>query len=265
MKILIQGQDYTTALDAARPLTITRKINEPTICELWLTVPSSGGLAAPSRFQTFKAIGDDGTMYFTGYIAVSPLPEYTGFGLEGPRYRTAIQAVSDEILLDQILMPPSAGTAGENAGALLTSLVAHTGSPMLSTQGLSLTTQVGNFTPEPGANWSKSAGQVASMARAAYRALNGAVALSSVQATVHPLNETDGSLNLANLAFTASTKRAMANDVTVCGENEPVAYVTEYFLGDGVTTQFNLAVRSVFSGRIEINTHQRALQRAANQ
>ena len=62
-----------------------------------------------------------------------------------------------------------------------------------------------------------------------------------MQTTVHTLNETDGSLNLASLAFTASVKRALANDVTVCGENEPVAYVTEYFLGDGVTTMFDLA------------------------
>ncbi len=54
------------------------------------------------------------------------------------------------------------------------------------------------------------------------------------------MNETDGSLNLANLSFTASVKRALANDVTVCGEHEPVAYVTEYFLGDGVTTSFIL-------------------------
>ncbi len=36
-------------------------------------------------------------------------------------------------------------------------------------------------------------------------------------------------------------KRALANDFTVCGENEPVAYVTEYFLGDGTTTTFYLA------------------------
>ena len=67
-----------------------------------------------------------------------------------------------------------------------------------------------------------------------------------MQTTVHPLNETDGSLNLANLAFTASVKRALANDVTVCGEHEPVAYVTEYFLGDGVTTQFYLAADPYF-------------------
>ena len=53
-------------------------------------------------------------------------------------------------------------------------------------------------------------------------------------------------MTLANLSFTASVKRALANDVTVCGESEPVAYVTEYFLGDGVTTQFNLAADPYF-------------------
>ena len=84
------------------------------------------------------------------------------------------------------------------------------------------------------------------MARAAYRAQSGAITLSAVQTTVHPLNETDGSLNLGNLALTASVKRALANDVTVCGENEPAAYVTEYFLGDGATTQFNLAADPYF-------------------
>ena len=59
---------------------------------------------------------------------------------------------------------------------------------------------------------------MANLARASYRAVNGALTLISVQTTVHALNESDGSLNLANLAFTASVKRALANDVTVCGE-----------------------------------------------
>ena len=246
MKITIQGQDYTAALDAVRPLTIERKINEPSICELWLSLPASGSLAAPSRFQSLAVTGDDGTVYFTGYIAVSPLPEYAGLGLQGPRYRTAIQAVSDELLLDQLLMPPNAGTAGDDAGALFSSLVAHAGSAALAAQGPSLNTPVGSFAPDPGANWSRSAGQIAGMARAAYRALGGAVTLSAVPTTVHPLNEADGSLSLSSLAFTASVKRALANDVTVCGENEPVALVTEYFLGDGVTTQFDLAYNPYF-------------------
>jgi len=58
--------------------------------------------------------------------------------MEGPRYRIAIQAVSDELLLDQLLMPPSAGATGETAGALMGALVTHAGSTALSTEGLSL-------------------------------------------------------------------------------------------------------------------------------
>jgi hypothetical protein len=246
MKITIQGTDYTATLDAARPLTIERKLNEPSICQLVLSLPVNGTVAMPSQYQFLAVTGDDGTAYFTGYIAVSPLPEYAGVAMEGPRYRIAIQAVSDELLLDQLLMPPGAGAIGETAGALMTALVTHSGSTALSTSGLSLGTAVTNFIPEHGASWSKSAGQLASQARAAYRAVNGALSLSSVQATVHPLNETDSSLNLAALSFTANVKRALANDVTVCGEHEPVAYVTEYFLGDGVTTQFYLAVDPFF-------------------
>jgi hypothetical protein len=241
MKIAIQGQDYTSALDAVHPLTIERRLNKPSICQLWLTLPAGSSLAAPSRCQSLAVTGDDGTVYFTGYIAVSPLPEYAGLGLEGPRYRTAIQAVSDELLLDQLLMPPTTGATGETAGALLTGLVVHTGSTALSTGGLTLSTAIANFTSEHGANWSHSAGQLAGMARAAYRAQSGAITLTSIQTTVHPLNESDGSLTLASLAFTAGVKRALANDVTVCGEDEPVAYVTEYFLGDGATTEFDLA------------------------
>lgn len=241
MKITIQGQDYTAALDALHALTIERKLNAPSICLLWLTLPASGSLPIPIRNTSLAVTGDDGTIYFTGYIAVTPLPEYAGFALEGPRYRIAIQALSDELLLDQLLMPPSAGATGETAGALLSALVTRTGSSVLSTSGLTLAAPVSNFVPEPGARWSTSAGQVASQARAAYRAVNGALILAAAQSTVHPLNETDGSLNLAALAFTASVKRALANDVTVCGEHEAVAYVTEYFLGDGVTTQFYLA------------------------
>ena len=240
MKITIQGQDYTAAFDAARPMTIERKLNEPSVCQLWLSLSANSSLTTPLRNQNLAVTGDDGTIYFTGYIAVSPLTEYAGLALEGLRYRIAIQAISDELLLDQLLMPPSTGATGETAGELLTNFVAHSGSTALSTLGVLLSAQVSHFVPDPGASWSKSAGQVASQARSVYRALNGALTLSSVQSTVHALNETDGSLNLASLAFTASVKRALANDVTVCGEHEPVAYVTEYFLGDGVTTQFYL-------------------------
>ena len=203
-------------------------------------------MATPARNQSLAVIGDDGTTYFTGYIAVSPLPEYAGMGMEGPGYRIEIQALSDECLLDQLLMPPSMGATGETVATLITSLVTRTGAATLSTQGLSLSTSVSNFVPSPGAPWSRSAGKVANQARAAYRAVNGALTLSSLQNTVHALDETSGSLSLGNLAFTSSVKRAMANDVTVCGAREAVAYITEYFLGDGVTTQLFLTAEPHF-------------------
>ena len=41
MKITIGGQDYTSALDAAHPLTIERRLNEPSVCQLWITLPAN--------------------------------------------------------------------------------------------------------------------------------------------------------------------------------------------------------------------------------
>jgi hypothetical protein len=241
MNLTIQGQNYTSALDSAHALTIKRTLNEPSVCELWLSLPTGGSLPVPARNQSLTLTGDDGTAYFTGYIAATPMPEFAGLALEGPRYRYALQAISDEVLLDQILMPPNKGTSGQTAGALMTTLVTNTGSRSLATSALNLNLQVGTFAPDSGTPFSGCASQVAGQVRAAYRALSGQLSLTSVPGAVHPLNETDGSLTLANLTLTASAKRALANDITVCGQNEPWAYATEYFLGDGTTTSFPLS------------------------
>ncbi len=247
MKIAINGLDYTTTLDAVRPLTIERKLNEPSTCRLWIALPPDGSLGAPLRNQSLVVTGDNGTSLFTGYVAVSPMPEYTGLGMAGPVYRLALEAVSDEILLDTQLLPPSAGTTGATAAQLISGLVARTGSTALRTSGLTLSTPVSHFVPETGAKWSRLAGQAATQARAAYRAENGGLMLTQVGAIVHPLDQTSGSLDLANLTFTGSAARALANDVTVCGAEEPVAYVTEFLLGDGTQLAFPLS-EAPFSG-----------------
>ena len=49
MKITIDSLDYTSGLDMARPLTIERKLNEPSICRIWLTLPMGGALPPPLR------------------------------------------------------------------------------------------------------------------------------------------------------------------------------------------------------------------------
>jgi len=255
MKILIDNSDYTAALDAVGSLEIVRKLNEPSTCRLWLSLLPGGALGVPLRNQALAVTGDDGTVYFTGYLAVSPLAEYAGLGLTGALYRYALEAVSDEVLLDTQLLPPSAGTTGASAAQILAGLVTRTGSTALSTAGLSLATPVSQFVPEPGAKWSVLAGQAATEGRAAYRAVRGALSLAQVGTTVHALNEADGTLALNNLTFTLTgtgpAARALANDVTVCGAEEPVAYVTEYFLGDGTTLSFPLAEAPYFGPAAE--------------
>ena len=244
MKILIGGVDYSSALDAAYPLKVERRLNAPSTCMLWVTVLPGAALAAPVRNESVVVNGDDGTVYFTGYLAASPLAEYAGLGIAGPVYRWALDAVSDEVLLDTQLLPPSAGTTGASVGTLLQGLVARTGSTALRTVGLALTTVVSHFVPDAGAKWSEAAGMASNMARAAYRAVSGALTLAQVGSTVHALSEGDGTLELSGLMLTngsGGVDRALANDVTVCGAEEPVAYVTEYFLGDGTTLSFPLS------------------------
>lgn len=251
MKISIQGQDYTSALDATHPLTVERKLNEPSACKFWLSMAEGDSIPAPVANQSIAIVGDDGTVYFTGYITGNPCPEYSGLGVAGPAFRTEIHAVSDEVLLDQQLMPRSPGSSGQTAGALMTTLISHAGMKNFATQNLTLSTPVNNFAPISGAQWSKSAGQVANAARAAYRVLNGNLTLSAIPAAVHSLSESHGSLTFSSLVLNSNVKRPPANDVTACGKHEPVAYVTEYFLGDGITSQFYLSSQPFFPSTAE--------------
>jgi hypothetical protein len=55
----------------------------------------------------------------------------------------------------------------------------------------------------------------------------------------HLFGDGDGTLHVAQLA--ESRVRELAQDVTVSGEIEPTAYITEYFVGDGTTDVFQLA------------------------
>ncbi len=247
MQIVINNSDYTVWLDGVRPLTIERKLNQPSTCRFWVTGQSMGaGFTVPQRNQGITVKGDDGTVYFTGYVAVSPLGEYAGLGVGGPVYRYELQAISDEVLLDTQLLPSSAGVSGGTAAQLVAGLVARSGVSQLDIAGVVLNNVVGHFSPQNGARFSDLAGEVAGQARGAYRALGGALSLASVGTVVHVLDEGGGTLSLQGLSLTPAVERALANDVTVCGEYEPVEYVTEYFLGDGVSLSFLLSAIPYF-------------------
>ena len=104
--------------------------------------------------------------------------------------------------------------------------------------GDATSTRIGGFQPLAGKSWSENVGALANAARACYRVVNNDLLFENVGDQVHTLAESDGSFDRG--AFKGERTRLAVNDVTVCGKEEPQAYVTEIFEGDGVTSVFQL-------------------------
>ncbi len=230
--------DYSSALCAVGPVKIARALNEPSVCSGMLDV-SDAGLAVPVRRGRVVVSAANGTVLFTGYIATDPEALYAGSGVKGAVYRYAFSAVSDEWLLDKQAVPRSGAGLGQGGGQLLTTLTNRVDAGLFSTVGVANGLSVGVFEPMETESWSVNAGGIASATYAAYRVLDGTVSLQPAGTVTHALSDGDGTLQVAALK-TASVKE-LANDVTVSGEMEPAAYVTETFAGDGTTTVFQLS------------------------
>ena len=230
--------DYSFALCAEGPVKIARSLNAPSVCSGLLDV-GDAALPVPARRARVVVTAANGTILFTGYIATEPQAVYAGVGMKGPVYRYAFSAVSDEWLLDKQAASPSGAGLAQSGGQLLKTLTNRADPDLFTTAGVMDGLSVGVFEPAPTENWSSNAGSVASTTYAAYRVLDGAVSLQPAGTVIHALSDGDGTLQVSALK-TAAVKE-LANDVTVSGEIEPTAYVTEMFQGDGVTTVFQLS------------------------
>jgi hypothetical protein len=182
---------------------------------------------------------------FTGYLPTEPAPVFVGVGLAGPVYRVVFSAISDEWLLDKQVLTLTGAGLMQTGATLLDVLTSRIGSGLLSTTGIVNDRQVGVFVFEPNQTWSVNAAGIAGSTYAAYRALDGALTVQLIGSTVHTLDfddgTGDGTLEIA--ALQTSLVKELANDVTLSGQIEPAAYVTEMFNGDGATTLFTLSDR----------------------
>jgi hypothetical protein len=229
--------DYSGLLVSARPIEITRKLNAPSICIFGLAI-SGSGTAAPVRNGRVAVTDNNAVVLFTGYVATEPARELLGAGTIGSVYRLLVSAISDEVLLDWQSVPQTRAQAGQSVVQLLTTLTARVDPTRLTLRAGSAIASIGHVMPDPGQSWSQNVAMLASMARSAYTVLSGTVTLAPVGNVVHTLSETAGTLQVKGLQ--ASRVKMLANDVTICGEEEPAAYVTEIFQGDGVTVIFDL-------------------------
>jgi hypothetical protein len=230
--------DYSAALSADGPLRIGRTLNTPSICGGMLDV-NGLSLPVPTRRARIVVTAENGTTLFTGYLATEPERVYVGAATTGHAYRVLINSVSDEWLLDKQALGTAGAGLGQPAGQLLETLTNRVDATRFTTAGVASGAAIGVFEPQPNASWSANAGEIASSAYASYRVLNGALSLQPAGAVTHSLSDGDGTLQLAALK-TASVKE-LANDITLSGEIEPAAYISETFAGDGTTAVFQLS------------------------
>lgn len=227
--------DYSTTLAAKPSLRIQRQLNQPSTCSFTLM---------PLRLARITVSDDSGVVLFTGYAENEPVLTCAGEGVAGPVYEAVVSAVSDEILLDmqgisrqvsQFALPAS------QTAQLLTGLVNANGLTMNTSAATGI---VGRFVANAGETWSGNVGLLASSSGNLYRVISGGMTLAPVGGVTHTLSENDGTLVVSRLQ--ASMTKMLANDITVCGEEEPAAYVTEVFTGDGTTVLFDLTEEPFF-------------------
>jgi hypothetical protein len=236
--------DYTGVVAAEGPITLQRALNTPSRCTAEIVLGVSG-LAEPARRGRVTVVAADATVLFTGYLATEPVRIYAGNASEGPVYRARLSAVSDEWLLDHL---------GSGAGLRDTELLGLSGSALVTrlasrvqaggSAGVAVVTgtsvaTTGSYAARASAPWSANAAAAASSAYAAYRALNGQVLIEPIGNVTHVLSDADGTLSVSELQTGAV--RELANDVTLSGAEEPAAYISESFMGDGTTTVFELS------------------------
>lgn len=228
--------DYTGSIVAGQTFRIVRRLNQPVTCAVTL-FPGSG-LTRPARNGRMVVADDNGLLLFTGYLAAEPTLELMGQGTEGAVYRVVLSAISDDILLDRLSIPQIAAICGATSGQALQSMLAVLNFEDIASELGQASLNVSEFQTDSDRTWSENAGALAASVRSAYLLMNGTLTMTPVGTVTHALSESQGTLSLSGLEL--ATVKTLANDVTVCGEVEPCAYVTEFFQGDGTTVLFDL-------------------------
>lgn len=237
----LQGQgpqDYTAALDGTASPKVERKLNQPAELQFSL-VANSPGFVIPvtgARVTLGKTNGSD---VFTGYVTAAPQYEYLGWGEQGPVYRYNVVMQSDEILLDRKALPNRPPFVDRSAGNALRQLAQDVLPGWFNTSAVQDVDTLAVYAVNPQKSFSFHAAEIALAARASFRAMNGVLILTPVGTATYALNESDASFSPEGLWL--NSPNLLVNELTVIGQDEPRAYVRDYFVGDGLSLKFYLS------------------------
>src|SRR5258708_4929481 len=221
----LQGQgvvDYTANLDGNVAPHVERKLNKPSMlrCSLLGNTP---GFVVPATGARVILSKTNGGFVLTGYLTQSSQFEHLGFGEQGAVYRYDLIAESDEVLLDQKVLPNRAPFVARSAGSALRQLAQDLLPGVFDTSGVQDVDTLASYPVNPQKKFSYHAAEIALAARASYRAMNSALLLAPVGTATYAINESDA--NFSPDGLTLASPKMLVNNVTVIGLDEPQAYV----------------------------------------
>ncbi len=231
------ARDYTRFLDARTSPRITRLLNRP--AKLQFGLVDGDGFVVPGAGARVTVERGDGGSVFAGYIVATPVSQYVGRGEKGAVYRYEVEALSDEMVLDQKTPPPRPAFVARSAGDAVRQLSEEALAGWLDTSGAEAGDSIPYYAVNPAKSWSAVAAEIALAARCAYRCDGDRLLFAPIGETRYELSEESASFSPGDLTLRRVNR--VTNDLTVLGPLEPGAYVTDYFVGDGLTTRFYLS------------------------
>jgi hypothetical protein len=231
-------QDYTPFVDSKKSLALVRKLNHPADLKFGLLL-NRGGLAVPVIGGRVVLSLRSGSDLFTGYIVRTPTYEYQGWADKGNVYRCEVEALSDVMLMDQKAPPPHPPFVDRNAGNSFQQLTAEALPNWFDMTGVAEGDRIPYYSVNPAKKWTVLAAEIALSARCSYRDDNGKLYFSPLAANIYALTEGTAKFSPADLQLQSVNR--LVNDLTILGPLEPSAHVTDYFVGDGLTTKFYMS------------------------
>jgi hypothetical protein len=154
-------------------------------------------------------------------------------------YRYNVVAQSDEILLNQKALPTRSPFVDRSAGDALRQLAQDLLPGWFDTSAVQDLDTLAVYSVNPQKNFSFHAAEIALAARASFRTMNGVLILAPVGAANYALNESDANFSPEGLWL--NSPNLLVNEVTIIGQDEPQAYVRDYFVGDQESLKFYLS------------------------
>jgi hypothetical protein len=240
-------------------LKVEDSINVPNLCNFTL-VNIDNLFVSPIRNAYVKVSSTkENKFLFTGFVTSTPEVEHLGSAPNSKntsfqRQRYKVQATSDEYLLNIKSVQFTPAFVNQTMGQILANLANVLAPGFFDTSGIQNGDLIPFFQYDPTQKWSDLAKQFADAARFYYQVSNKKIVFEQYSATSLGISYDDtkgqGTFDPYSLKTSVLTVPPV-NDAIVIGDVEPQEVHDDYFIGDGVTSNFPLR-HAMFRGSSQV-------------